>query len=55
MVKAKRRGRRRRGRRGRRKKGMDFYDFWYGFYMESKDLMVLYGILGNFMSSKPRV
>ena len=35
--------------------GMDFYDFWYGFYMESKDLMVLYGILGNFMSSKPRV
>ena len=36
-------------------KGMDFYDFWYGFYMESKDLMVLYGILGNFMSSKPRV
>ena len=34
---------------------MDFYDFWYGFYMESKDLMVLYGILENFMSSKPRV
>ena len=32
-----------------------FYDFWYGYYMESKDLMVLYGILGNFMSSKPRV
>ena len=23
-----------------------FYDFWYGFYMESKDLMVLYGFLG---------
>ena len=23
--------------------------------MESKDLMVLYGILGNFMSFKPRV
>ena len=34
---------------------MDFYDFWYGFYMKSKDLMVLYGILENFMSSKPRV
>ena len=32
-----------------------FYDFWYGYYMESKDLMVLYGILGNFMISKPRV
>ena len=27
----------------------------YGFYMESKDLMVLYGFLGIFMSSKPRV
>ena len=36
-------------------KGMDFYDFWYGFYMESKDLKVLYGFLGIFMSSKPRV
>ena len=35
--------------------GYGFYDFWYGYYMESKDLMVLYGILGNFMSSKPRV
>ena len=23
--------------------------------MESKDIMVLYGILGNFMSFKPRV
>ena len=34
---------------------MDFYDFWYGFYMESKELMVLYGFLGIFMSSKPRV
>ena len=34
---------------------MDFYDFWYGFYMESKKLMVLYGFLGIFMSSKPRV
>ena len=33
----------------------EFYDFWYGYYMESKDLMVLYGILGKFMSSKPRV
>ena len=37
------------------KKRYGFYDFWYGYYMESKDLMVLYGILGNFMSSKPRV
>ena len=40
-------------------KGMDtskdFYDFWYEFYMESKKLMVLYGFLGIFMSSKPRV
>ena len=34
---------------------MDFYDFWYGFYMERKELMVLYGCLGIFMSSKPRV
>ena len=34
---------------------MDFYDFWYGFYMENKKLMVLYGFLGIFMSSKPRV
>ena len=34
---------------------MDFYDFLYGFYMESKDLMILYGILRKFMSSKPRV
>ena len=34
---------------------MDFYDFWYGFYMESKDIMVLYGVLGIFMSPKPRV
>ena len=34
---------------------MDFYDFLYGFYMESKELMVLYGFLGIFMSSKPRV
>ena len=34
---------------------MDFYDFWYGFYMESKGLMVLYGFIGIFMSSKPRV
>ena len=34
---------------------MNFYDFWYGFYMESKELMVLYGFLGIFMSSKPRV
>ena len=34
---------------------MDFYDFLYEFYIESKDLMVLYGILENFMSSKPRV
>ena len=33
---------------------MDFYDFWYGFYMESKDLMVLYGLLGIVMSPKPR-
>ena len=38
-----------------KKKRYGFYDFWYGYYMESKDLMVLYGILGNFMSSKPRV
>ena len=37
------------------KKRYGFYDFWYGYYMESEDLMVLYGILGNFMSSKPRV
>ena len=67
MVKAKKKERRRgRGREEeekRRRKGdkkgmdscMDFYDLWYGFYMESKDLMVLYGILENFMSSKPRV
>ena len=34
---------------------MDFYDFGYGFYMESKELMVLYGFLWIFMSSKPRV
>ena len=34
---------------------MDFYDFWYGFYMESKELMGLYGFLEIFMSSKPRV
>ena len=34
---------------------MDFYDFCYGFYMESKKLMALYGFLGIFMSSKPRV
>ena len=34
---------------------MDFYEFWYGFYMESKKLMVLYGFLRIFMSSKPRV
>ena len=27
-----------------------FYDFWYRFYMESKDLIVLYGFLGIFMS-----
>ena len=44
-----------RRRREAKQKGMDFYDSWYGFYMESKDLMVLYGILGNFMSFKPRV
>ena len=37
------------------KKRYEFYDFWYGYYIESEDLMVLYGILGNFMSSKPRV
>ena len=50
---------RKRRRKGKSSQGMDscmdFYDFWYGFYMESKDLMVLYGILENFMSSKPRV
>ena len=34
---------------------MDLYDFWYGFYMERKDLMVLYGFLGIFMSPKPRI
>ena len=35
---------------------MDFYDFWYGSYMENKKLMVLYGFLGIFfMSSKPGV
>ena len=42
-------------KRREEQKCMDFYDFWYGIFMESKDLMVLYGILGNFMSSKPRV
>ena len=35
--------------------GYGFYDLWYGFFMESKDFMALYGILENFMSSKPRV
>ena len=33
---------------------MDFYDFRYGFYMESKEFMGLYGFLEIFMSSKPR-
>ena len=47
-------GKRRRRRKGD-KKMYEFYDFWYGYYMESEDLMVLFGILGNFMSSKPRV
>ena len=51
----KKKRKRKRRRREAKQKGMDFYDFWYGFYMESKDLMVLYGILGNFMSFKPRV
>ena len=36
-------------------KRYELYDFWYGYCMENEDLMVLYGILGNFMSSKPRV
>ena len=64
-VKNKKRGKERRRGRGREeeekrrreedKKRYGFYDFWYGYYMESKDLMVFYGILGNFMSSKPRV
>ena len=34
---------------------MDSMIFWYRFYMESKDVMVLYGFLGIFMSPKPRV
>ena len=53
----KERKRKRRGREEKRKEiklKYGFYDFWYGYYMESKDLMVLYGILGKFMSSKPR-
>ena len=64
-VKKKKRGKERRRGRGREEeekrrreedqKRYGLYDFWYGYYMESKDLMVLYGILGNFMSSKPRV
>ena len=29
--------------------------FGMDFYMKSMDLMVLYGILGNLMSFKPRV
>ena len=59
--KKRKRKRRRREEKKRReeerkvKKMYGFYDFWYGYYMESKDFMVLYGILGNFMSSKPRV
>ena len=53
--KERRRGRGREEEEKRRRKEdqrYGFYDFWYGYYMESKDLMVLYGILGNFMSSK---
>ena len=54
--KKRKRKRRRRGEEERKiKKRYGFYDFWYGYYMESEDLMVLYGILRNFMSSKPRV
>ena len=33
----------------------DFYDYWYGFCMESKDLMVLYGFLAISMVFKSRV
>ena len=51
----RKRRRREEKRREENKKRYGFYDFWYGYYMESNDLMVLYGILGNFMSSKPRV
>ena len=44
-------GKERNRKEKKRKKGeikprYGFYDFWYGFYMESKDLMVLYGFLG---------
>ena len=67
LKRANREGQREEERRtGRRRRSQEeryenskvlygFYDFWYGYDMESKDLMVLYGILGNFMSSKPRV
>ena len=51
----KKKRKRKRRRREAKQKGMDFYDFWYGFYMESKDLMIFYGILWNFMGFKPRV
>ena len=57
--KKKKKRKRKKRRKGKSSQGMDscmdFYDFWYGFYMESKDLIVLYGILENFVSSKPRV
>ena len=60
MKEKKERGRRRRGREEEEEeekfaKGMEILKFWYGFFMESKKLMVLYGFLGIFMSSKPRV
>ena len=53
--KKRRRKKKKRKKWGKAKPRYGFYDFWYGYYMESEDLMVLYGILGNFMSSKPRV
>ena len=54
-MKAKRRREGKRKKREKPKKGKDFYDFWYGFCMESKDLMVLYGFLGISMVFKSRV
>ena len=53
--KRKRERRRKEEKKKGRSKRYGFYDFWFGYYMESEDLMVLNGILGNFMSSKPRV
>ena len=34
---------------------MEILKFWYGFFMESKKLMVLYEFIGICMNSKPRI